>query len=262
MVSDIRFYRVFGIASASVALAATFAACAPFSVSRDDTPPVDARRSDDPTVPAKAIVDGGPASADAGASPGNQLNVGADVFPAAGPGCNGAIDCERVVFVSSEAVWGSLIFGVSGADDMCNRLASASTQPRIKGRRFVAWLSDDTRSPSTSFVRSTKAYVRPDGARIATDYGDLTSGDQLEAPIEIDEQGRQQSGLVWSATLPSGDHSGASCSGWQDPSASGALGTITSDAAKWTWTPKNDNWSEVATDDCSSTDSHIYCFEQ
>jgi hypothetical protein len=261
MVSDIRIYRVLGIAGASVALAATFAACAPFSVSRDDAPPVDARRSDDPTVPAKAIVEAGAASADAGTSPGNQLNVGGDVFPGAA-GCNGAVDCERVVFVTSEAVWGSLLFGVTGADAMCNRLAAGSMHPRIKGRRFVAWLSDDTRSPSSSFVRSTQAYVRPDGARIATDYDDLTSGNQLEAPIEIDEEGRQQSGAVWSATLPSGEHKGASCSGWQDPLSAGALGTITSDAAKWTWTPENDDWSQVDTGDCSATDSRIYCFEQ
>src|SRR3954453_4325869 len=104
MVSDIRISRVFGIASASVALAATFAACAPFSASRDDAPPVDPRRSD-PTVPATGGIDGGPASADAGSNQQNNLNTGGDAS-AGTPGCNGAIDCERVVFVTSEAVWG------------------------------------------------------------------------------------------------------------------------------------------------------------
>jgi hypothetical protein len=263
MVSDIRFYRVFGLVGATVALGATFAACAPFSATRDDAPPMDASRSDDPIVPAKALVEAGAAPAEAGATSSGDAGASSAADAAPAPkGCNGAVDCERVVFVTSETVWGSLINGVAGADQICNRLAAASKNPRIAGRAFIAWLSDDTRSPSTSFVKSTKPYVRPDGMRIASDYAHLTSGNDLESPIAIDEQGRQQSGAVWSATEPSGSHDGATCSGWSNPSGSGALGTITWNAAKWTWMPSSSDWTEVDTVGCSSSDSRIYCFER
>ena len=256
MVSDIRFYRVFGLIGASAALSTIFAACAPFSVSRDDAPPMDGPRSDDPLIPKKAVVEAGVVPADAGASSSGDAATPPPV------GCNGVVDCERVVFVSSEAVWGSVIYGVEGADQMCNRLAKASTHPRIVGRVFTAWLSDDTRSPASSFVRSTKPYVRPDGARIADDYDDLTSGYALDTPISLDEKGREQSGPVWSATNEYGHRYGATCSGWSNPVGSGALGTITADATRWTSTSSSSDSNDVDTVDCNSNDSRIYCFER
>lgn len=257
MLSDIRFYRVLGLLGAAVACTAIVAACAPFSEAPGDAPPMDGPRSDDPVIPAKALVEAGAVAADAGPDSGSDSDAAAQ-----STGCPGAVDCERVVFVSSDAVWGSVIYGVSGADDMCNRLAGASTNPRIVGRTFIAWLSDDTRSPSTSFVRSTKPYVRPDGVRIAADYAQLTSGKDLDAPIEIDEQGRTQSGAVWSATSASGDHDGASCSEWSSPYGSGAQGTIGADATTWTWGPSSSDPAVVDTVKCTSTDSRIYCFER
>lgn len=194
---------------ALVAIGALVVACAPFSESFGDTPPVDPRRSDDPTLsatPAKATVDGGAALGDAGADAATTT-----------PACNGAADCERVVFVTSEAILGSLILGVSGADAMCDRLAAKSANPRVSGRMYRAWISDDTRSPSTIFVHGTKPYVRPDGVRIASDYAHLTNGNALERPIEVDELGRMQAGSVWSATSASGEHDGAACYEWSSP---------------------------------------------
>lgn len=180
MVSDIRFYRVSQALGALVAIGALVLACAPFDVSRDDAPPVDPRRSDDATLP----TPGGGAADAAAESSGDPATSGS-------AGCNGAVSCERVVFVTSKAVTGSLINGVLGADAMCNTLAAASSHPRVAGRTFVAWLSDDTRSPSTSLVRGTQAYVRPDGFRIASDYAHLTNGGALEMPIEVDERGQK-----------------------------------------------------------------------
>jgi hypothetical protein len=179
---------------------------------------------------------------------------------ATSPACNGAADCERVVFVTSEAVKGGLIYGMSGADAMCNRLGAASTNPRVAGRTFIAWLSDDTRSPSTSLVHGTKAYVRPDGVRIASDYAHLTSGSALEMPIEIDEQGRKQDGTVWSATAPSGVRDGASCYDWSSEYGAGAQGAITATAIRWTST-SGTGGAESDPVDCE-TANRLYCFEK
>jgi hypothetical protein len=252
MVSDIRFYRVSRALGGIVVLGALLLGCAPFSESRDDAPPVDPGRSDAATSPAPGSSDGGSAAADAAADAATS---------SASSACNGAADCERVVFVTSEAVYGGLIYGVTGADTMCNRLAAASSHPRVAGREFVAWLSDSTRSPSTSLVHGTRAYVRPDGVRIATDYARLTNGAALEMPIEIDESGATQDGAVWSATTPSGVRDGATCDGWSNPYGAGARGDITATAGRWTMATDSET-NEVDTVDCNTTDSRIYCFEK
>jgi hypothetical protein len=263
MVSDIRFCRVFQALGALYAIGALPLACAPFSESRGDAPPVDSRRSDDPNVVLKAPLDSGTASGDGGAVSSKDATTTPPPPPAA---CAGAVDCERVVFVTSETIYGGFIGGVPGGDTMCNVLATASDHPRVAGRKFKAWLSDDASSPSTTFVHGTKPYVRPDGARIAADYAHLTSGNALDNAIELDESGRTQAGAVWSATSPSGQHDGATCSDWQNAWASGggAQGAITASAGTWTWDSTSSAPSDrsAATGDCGSVDSRIYCFEE
>jgi hypothetical protein len=258
MVSDTRFARVFQAGGAVLAISALVLACAPFSESRGDAPPMDAGRSDDPKGPkgSKAPSYDGGASADAGVP----STDGATATPSA-PACNGDPSCERVVFVTSMAVPGSSIHGMLGADAICNELAAVSSNPRVTGRTFVAWLSDDTRSPSTSMVHGTKAYVRPDGARIASDYAHLTGGGPLEMPIAIDEDGHPQDGEVWSATNPSGEHDGESCYGWSSPQAVGSQGAITAAAGRWTRT-SGTGFGDGEPMDCSDNSNRLYCFEK
>ncbi|MDB5213584.1 MAG: surface antigen protein [Myxococcaceae bacterium] len=253
MVSDTHFTRVFQAGAAAVAIGALVLACAPFSEALGDAPPVDSRRSDDPTLP---LGDGGTKTDAAKAQASDAATPSPP--PAA---CNGTASCERVVFVTSEAVTGGTIHGVLGADLLCNRLAALSSNPRVTGRTFVAWLSDDTRSPSTSMVHGTGAYVRPDGVRIASDYAQLTGGGPLEMPIEIDERGQQQQGDVWSATSPSGARDGDTCYGWSSESAVGARGAISAEAGRWTRT-SGTGYGDGEPMDCSGTMNRIYCFER
>lgn len=253
MVSDTRFSRVFQAGGVVFAMGALVLACAPFGESRGDAPPMDDGRSDGSTGPSH---DGG-ATTDATAA----STDGAVTPSASAPVCNGAASCERVVFVTSIAVPGWSIQGMLGADAICNQLAAASTNPRVSGRTFIAWLSDDTRSPSTSMVHGTEAYVRPDGARIASDYAHLTSGGPLEIPIEIDEDGQPRHGEVWSATSPSGDREGETCYGWSSPTAVGAQGAITATAERWTRTSGSGS-GDGQPQDCFETSNRLYCFEK
>ena len=253
MVSDTRFTRVFRAGGVVFAMGALVLACAPFGESRGDAPPVDDGRSDGLTGPSH---DGG-ATGDAKL----ESSDGAAIPTASASVCNGNASCERVVFVTSVAVPGWSIQGMVGADAICNQLAAASTHPRVAGRKFVAWLSDDTRSPSTSMVRGTKGYVRPDGARIAADYAQLTGGGALEMPIEIDEDGQPRQGEVWSATSPAGEREGEACYGWSSPTAVGAQGAITATAARWTRTSGSGS-GDGQPQDCFETSNRLYCFEK
>src|SRR5262245_41227283 len=57
-------------------------------------------------------------------------------------GCDGAVMCDRYVFVTSATFRGDF-GGIGLADEACQSAANASPVPAIKGRRFLAWLSVD-----------------------------------------------------------------------------------------------------------------------
>lgn len=90
-------------------------------------------------------------------------------------GCNGAVDCARVVFVTSFSFTAYGLGGLAAADAKCNALATFADDDRVRGRSFVAWLSDGTTSPSARLVHGTGKYIRPDGETIAEDFAELTS---------------------------------------------------------------------------------------
>ena len=155
--------------------------------------------------------------------------------PADAPvGCRGQVDCERTVFVSSTEVSGNL-GGLAGADARCQALADASTDPRVKGRAFLAWLSTLAASPATRFVHGTKSYVRVDGATIASTWSELVSGG-LRSGIGLDEKGQAHNGAVWTATTSQNAMpQGLSCLDWTSASfgEKGGTGNVGGTGGGW-----------------------------
>lgn len=190
-----------------------------------------------------AADDGAPISADASA----------DVFVP--PGCPGNADCVRVVFVTSAAVdyTGAT---VSSADGKCTSLAAAAALPRIRGRAFQAWVSDDSASePAKRFVHGAAPYIRPDGTIIASNWQQLVSG-SLSNTIFHDENGIGVAAAAhaWTGTAADGTFSAPNCDGWSLDVGTARIGIIGA---------KNANWTSFATPDpCKTTFRRLYCFEK
>jgi len=191
------------------------------------------------------------ADADAGATSNN--DGGGTETGASDPLCNGAPNCKRVVFATSEKYNGNL-GGRSGANQTCQTLAGASPLPRIKGRQFLAYLSVVNDVVGANLTKGGGPYVRADGMQIASDWADLfTSG--LTVPIALDEKGASVpvGELAWTGTTSSGTLSGDYCAGWLDatsPQGRGMVGDV-NDALFWT---------NRATSTCGEL-RHLYCFE-
>ena len=166
-------------------------------------------------------------------------------------GCNGAIDCERVVFATTKD-YGGAFGGIAEADQRCQTHADASQSPRVKGRKFMAWISTTTTSVASRFPKGTKAYVRPDGAKIANDWTDLTDSD-LIVGIALNEDGAQPGGSnrVWTGTNNNGSSAGNNCGNWKDLQLQGQRGNLGGGGA---------GWSDIDNGGCGNL-AHLYCFE-
>lgn len=174
----------------------------------------------------------------------------------AGPliGCQGAVACSRVVFVTSQSYAGNL-GGVAGADAKCQALANASSAVRVKGRTFLAWVSTSATSPSARFARGTMPYVGADGSLIASNWTDLTNGN-ISAGISRDETGALSTvGGAWTGTTSAGaTYAGSACTDW----TSSAFGTkgISGNVGG-----NGNGWSSATNDDCTVRNA-LYCFEK
>ena len=93
------------------------------------------------------------------------------------------------VFTTSTFHQGNLN-GLAGADAICNARAAEASLPGI----YMAWLADQTGSPSTRFVQSTVPYVLTDGATVANSYNALVTDGTLLHAIDRDESGVMVSG--------------------------------------------------------------------
>lgn len=173
-------------------------------------------------------------------------------------------ECARRAFVTSDRFapgFGSL----AQADALCQRAAS---EAGVDGS-FMAWLSDDTASPSTRFVRGKGPYLRLDGLPIASGFGELLAG-KLQHPLNVTELGRPADGTrdtyVYTGTqadgtlvriAPSAANAalGATCQGWKVSTdrAWAAYGTFDTTAASWTY-----GGNRVP----CTTELPLYCFEQ
>jgi hypothetical protein len=166
-------------------------------------------------------------------------------------GCNGALDCERVVFATTKD-YGGGFGGVAEADQRCQTHADGSQSPRVKGRKFMAWVSTLNNAVVDRFPKGTKAYVRPDGQKVAENWTDLTNGD-LVAGIALNEDGAAPggSGRVWTGTNNSGTASNANCGNWKDTTLAGQRGNLGGNGSGWT----------DSSNDLCSNPGHLYCFE-
>jgi hypothetical protein len=123
----------------------------------------------------------------------------------------------------------------------------------------MAWLSDDTQSPSTRFtLKSTGPYWTVDRVKIADNWTDLTDG-TLDATIFVTETGFNPGGglfRVWTHTQPDGTAGGVGnvhCSNWTTAGAGGGdTGWCALDTEEWT---------ESNVSDCFLP-RHLYCFQQ
>jgi hypothetical protein len=195
------------------------------------TPDVDADGgAPAPDAPPDAQID------DAG-EPDVILPVDADSDADAGPPpCNGALACERIVFVTSQVYTGAAVNGITGANNKCQASANQSTNPRVKGRAFRAWISTDASAADVRLPHGTMAYVRPNGTVVATDWTQLTDG-TLDLAIQLDEFGVSRAGTAWTGTTPDGASViGQNCVDWTSAAmaATGRSGAVVATGATWT----------------------------
>ncbi len=170
-------------------------------------------------------------------------------------------DTQKYVFVSSSTHTGSL-GGLSGADAICNQLASNAGLPGT----YKAWLGDSTDGPATRFTQSSVPYVRTDENQIASNWADLIDA-SLDQPINLDENGNaapSSSGFasdcsistaVWSAASLNGTSYGNFCNNFTSTTGSAYVGD---------YSVTFSNWSDscvVPTAACANT-APIYCFQQ
>jgi hypothetical protein len=165
---------------------------------------------------------------------------------------------DYVVFVTAGTYTGNL-GGIGGGDGLCTN--EAKPVPTLANRKFRAWLSDDSSSPSGSFQHTTPGrYVLVDGTVVANDWKALTSG-TLASGISLDANGKAFTGKAWTGTAANGSQSGTlaisqRCSNWGSASAgpTGVSGDIGA---------TNSTWSYPISSPIDCTNSlHLYCFEQ
>jgi hypothetical protein len=157
------------------------------------------------------------------------------------------------VFVTANIRTGG-IGGLAGADALCQREADFAGLPGA----YMAWLSDDTDSPSTRFLlKATGPYRTVDGVTVADDWADLTDGALAETIFVTADgyfPGNPPLG-IWTHTRPDGTAGGVEgthCENW-----TGGLGT---GDAGWCGL-RGADWTENKADYCFHG-KRFYCFQQ
>ena len=153
------------------------------------------------------------------------------------------------MFVSNQTFTGAL-GGLAGADQKCQTAAQAA----MKKGTFKAWLSDETKGPSTTFVKNPRKYLSTSGLVVANNWTDLTDG-ALQSPLSVTELGVAAPGdRTWTTTSTAGAPQAGreQCTNWTSQGNSGNTGRIGATDATWT----DDNKSP-----CGTT-RRLYCFEQ
>jgi hypothetical protein len=223
-----------------IAFVAIVEACTVFGSS-------DESRSKGRTDPADAAAPGDSAILDSGGVPPD----GATTTPG---GCNGAPDCERVVFITTEEFLGDL-GGIEGADAKCDAAAAASTLDRVRGRHYRAFIGDKTTPVGARMAHGTLPYIRTDGQRVQRSWDALMKLPLL-TEISLSETGAAPATLaVWTGTKPDGLTGDWYCSGWRPTEATdngivGSAGRLDTGWIGDTALPRN-----------CSLKAHLYCFE-
>ena len=169
-------------------------------------------------------------------------------------GCNEAVACERVVFVTSTKQAGGALNGLVGADALCTQLAATALHARVRGRRFVAWLSGPADAASR-MVKGSRPYVLANGTEVAAQFAQFASATH-GASINVDENGAPTSGetAVWTGSDENGKATPVTCSAWAtaNPADNGKIGRSTR---------MDKSWSNDGTLSCQSL-FHLYCVER
>jgi hypothetical protein len=199
-----------------------------------------------------SVAHGDASAADPRDAGGEASSSDAAVDADAGVGCQGAVSCARLVFVTS-VEYPANLGGVAGADAKCQ--AHASKVSALAGRTFLAWIATSTTSPSARFTHGTQPYFLVDGEMIASSWTDLTDGN-LQNGIRADENGVQAiaSGAWTGTNSANGTYSGAACGDWTlvAPDMSGTRGNVGGIGA---------GWSSGGSDPCVAPHA-LYCFER
>jgi hypothetical protein len=236
-----RFGPIPVVLLATVAVVACGGSTAP---SKDESLPLPSRSFPDEDASATGT------EPDAGRPP---LDAGpaGDASDGGGPGCNGALDCERVVFVTKGTYVGAAVGGLAGADAKCQAAAATSTVARIKGHTFRAWLGTAAAPASARLAHGTKPYVLANGTTVAKNWTDLTDGG-LNAGISRDETNATTDGGAWTGTNTNGTASASTCGAWDTAQALGQRGNVGG---------SGDGWTDATNADCTES-FHLYCFEE
>ncbi len=171
-------------------------------------------------------------------------------------------DCQptvKIVFVTSKPLTGAM-GGLPGADKACKDLAGAVNLPGT----YKAWLSINTDWPDIRMAQWPFPYVRPDGAMIAENWGQLVSGDLL-GPIDYTEKMVKSDGaepnpvcgvtMIHTNTTANGKPymQGTDCLGWTSQSGASKTGSLGQLDGKWT---------ESCYGDTCKYKAPIYCVQQ
>jgi hypothetical protein len=211
-------------------------------------------------------TDGGPESSVAESGPGDSappMDAANDVVTddAALPdGCQGAVACERVVFVTHDTFAVSDFGGLVGADAICERVANAAgAVARVRNRPFRAWLGTTATNASSRNVHGSMHYIRTDNAVIASSWNQIVGG-SLALNLDVDETGHDLAApdIAWTGTITDGTHDDMLCDDWTSSSASvtgktGFTSPYDVDASPASWTFGDDT-------PCDQR-AHLYCFE-
>ena len=145
----------------------------------------------------------------------------------------------RIVFVTSRTYVAGALDGLSGADDDCQALATATMLPGAYG----AWLSSTTESPQSRMSHDGGPFVLSDRTtHVAETWAELTGG-TLQHPIDRTEIGMLVIGTgcdVWTNTKPDGlvesMISGDDCDDWStlDQGGPQIMGSVNDSDARWT----------------------------
>lgn len=241
-----------GASGAVLAGLVAVAACGEPYASDDASPSLDGAPTD-ATAPDATSVDGGADSADVAetGADGDSATDGGD--DGGDGGCNGRVNCQRVVFVTHDTFNGQDLDSVANADVLCtDRAHFFSPVPRVKDRVFRAWLSAGGAAANARLVHGSAPYIRTDGQIIANDWADLTDG-TLAKPINLDSTGMARGGTAWTGTTASGALAGSGdCGSWNDAAAVGTVGNVDSVDGMWT---------SAGVFTCGTT-RHLYCVEE
>jgi len=164
-------------------------------------------------------------------------------------GTGGAAGLSEWRIFRTEAIQNANLGGVAGADAIC---AAQALDAGLEGE-FKAWLSTIVSPVADRVTQAVGPYVLVDGNLVANDWDDLVDGSIL-VPINLDANGVERAGEVWTGTLADGtSYLDDDCGGFTNGSTGMALCGATASTTE--------TWTANITPVCS-THLGLYCIEQ